>query len=347
MSEDLLTVPARQAQAALETRTLGQSSYNFNYRSFPSDLGSSYSKDYMIININVPVAGKVPGGVRDSEFVGPNFRTTLTGADSTVDNLRNSGIVGAPGAISAPRGATLGGAVGQVITVSAGPGFLPRSTKRIEESIALFMPPGGLVYNYQNKYEEISMTAIGGKILSGGAAVAAGAARAITGGSLNRATEIARSVYGITDTAGRIVSQAAILGGFPINPRVEVLFSHNDLRQFRFDFLMSPRNEKESQTIEEIVKTLRFHSVPELSAATGGFTYIPPAEFDISFYHNGKENTKIPRINTCVLTVIEVQYDPTDGIFSTFRDGSPVAVRMTLGFQEVEPLHKARILQGL
>jgi hypothetical protein len=208
------------------------------------------------------------------------------------------------------------------------------------------MPAGGLVYNYQNKYEEISMTALTGKVAGGIADVVLGVAGSVVKAAYERTQQVSRATGGIVDATGRVISQAAILTGFPINPRVEVLFSHNNLRQFRFDFLMSPRNVQESETIKEIIRILRLNSAPEISGEFGGFTYIPPAEFDISIYHKNIPNPHIPRINTCVLTVIEVQYDPTDGIFSTFSNGHPVAVRMTLGFQEIEPLHKKRINEG-
>jgi hypothetical protein len=109
---------------------------------------------------------------------------------------------------------------------------------------------------------------------------------------------------------------------------------------------MAPRNLKESESIKKIIETLRFHSAAELDKNTLGFTFIPPAEFDITFYNKGVENTNIPRINTCVLNVIEVDYSPASGVYSTFSNGHPVAVRLSLGFTEVEPLHKTRIMQG-
>jgi hypothetical protein len=314
-------------------RISGQSRYDFNYRAFPSDLGTEYARDYMIININVPV--NLAGTARGS------FQQNTLNQDSTVDRQRND-------TTSTGRSSTgiFGGTALNFATALVTGAPLSRRTKRIAESIAIFMPAGGLVYNYQNKYEEISMSALGGKVLSGAAALGAGAIAGALSRSLETGQRVGRSVGSITDAGGRVLSQIGLLSGFPINPRVEVLFSHNDLRQFRFDFLMSPRNEVESETIKQIVRTLRFHSVPEIDRGTAGFTYIPPAEFDISIYHNNAINPHIPRINTCVLTVIEVQYDPTDGIFSTFSNGHPVAVRMTLGFQEVEPLHKTRINQG-
>jgi hypothetical protein len=297
--------------------------YDFSYKAFPYDLSNDYHGHYMVININVPTGifnRDEPRGAFGNWF-------TTTTEFSTVDRAKFASIPGADG--------TFDGASTRA-AFSTG-----RRTKRITQSIALYMP-SGLVYNQQNKYEEVSMTALMGKAAATGAGLAVGA----RSGSLDKAIAAGAKARSIADSAGRIIGQASSLAGYPINPRVEVLFSHTDLRSFRFEVLMAPRNEKESQSIEAIVKTLRFHASPELDPQTAGFTFIPPAEFDISFYNKGQENVKIPRINTCVLNVIEVDYAPTDGTYSTFQNGHPVAVRLSLGFTEVEPLHKARIVQG-
>jgi hypothetical protein len=324
-------------------RISGQSRYDFNYRAFPNDLGTEYARDYIIININVPTNAVGPKIFQERTSL--NQQNILPGEISTVERARSGELSSGP---------ELGITSGNPLSIIAGAaaGFnVNRNTRRIAESIAIFMPAGGLVYNYQNKYEEISMTALTGKVASGIADTVLGVAGAVVKGAYERTQQIARATGGIVDAGGRLISQAALLTGFPINPRVEVLFSHNNLRQFRFDFLMAPRNVQESETIKEIIRILRYNSAPELGGSffgtgSAGFTYIPPAEFDISIYHNNIPNPHIPRINTCVLTVIEVQYDPTDGIFSTFSNGHPVAVRMTLGFQEIEPLHKKRINEG-
>jgi hypothetical protein len=97
--------------------------------------------------------------------------------------------------------------------------------------------------------------------------------------------------------------------------------------------------------MKAIIRTLRFHAAPELDSVTAGFTYIPPAEFDITFFNKGVENTAIPRINTCVMDRIEVDYAPT-GVYSTFSNGHPVAARLSLGMREIEVVHKRRVLQG-
>ena len=103
--------------------------------------------------------------------------------------------------------------------------------------------------------------------------------------------------------------------------------------------------------MREIIKTLRFHSAPELQSFTIGEgalgipTFIPPAEFDITFYNGATENLNVPRINTCVLERCEVDYAPSGG-WSTFSNGQPIAARLSLAFREIEIIHKRRVVQG-
>ena len=298
----------------VDSTTLGQSKYDFSYLTFPGDLGQSYMDHYMVININVPTDSN--GGLRGGLSGKLATVTPLTNNFSKVDTLRFS----AAGAIS-------GAAQGEL-------GTLKRGTRRIAQSIALFMP-SGLTFTGVNEYENISLTAIAG-------AIGTGAINAIT--SLIPSNLGGRALGTIFNTAAAVAGQVAKISGKPINPRVEILFSTTTQRQFTFEVLMAPRNEEESITIKNIIQTLRYHAAPEINP-TLGLTFIPPAEFDITFFHKGVENTNIPRINTCILERIDVDVAP-QGAYATFSNGYPVAVRMNLGFREIEMVHKLRVLQG-
>jgi hypothetical protein len=307
--------------------TLSQSKYDFAYKVFPNDLGMDYLGHYMVININVPIvpfSDDVPRGapITTSQF------NVLKGEKSKVDVLR----------YGANAQQNSGGA-------ETGTG-LTRRTVRIAESIALYMPGTQLIYNGRNTYEEVGLTALGGQILTGIMASGAGAIYGLVSRNIAGAGDVAAGVGNVMDSAGTVINAGAALAGIPINPRVEVLFSMTPLRDFQFEFLMVPRNEQEAITIREIVRTMRFHAAPELDSFTYGNTFIPPAEFDITFYHRGVENLSIPRINTCVLLECEVDYAPGTGIWQTYRDGSPLATRLRLVFKEVEVVHKLRVLQG-
>jgi hypothetical protein len=286
----------------------------------------------MVININVPT--KLDDNATPAGNYGGYFNPVVTNGlpqRSKVDVLRYGGATGATPFVntSSPNAPLLN---------------VPRFTRRIEESIALYMPTP-LVFNTNNIYEEISLTKLGGKLMVGAAsslAFVAGAGASLNGG-MSKASKKVFSALG--DVVGGVTT-AAKLTGNPINPMNEIIFASTAVRQFAFELLMAPRNEEESISIHSIIKTLRFHSAPEINTNTYGLTWIAPAEFDITFFNKGVENMNILRINTCVLERIEVDYAPAAGTFSTFRNGHPVAVRLSLGFREVEPIHKQRVLQG-
>lgn len=326
-------------QAATNTLNQGllQSEYDFNYRTFPSNLGADYQGHYMVININVPVrvSGDFTGLTPNSAFAN---QFDVLQQSSKVDALRFGNVSGQ--------------GQGQNNSLL---NRIPRFTKRIKQSIALFMPTP-MVYNSQNVYEDVSLSALAGN-LGVWAARRGNAFAAGLRGQANALTQGAnqRGIYGGN---GSPIGTITSLVKTPINPSVEVLFANVLQRSFIFEFLMTPSSYEESLTLKEIIQTLRFHGAPEIGGNyTGGSigaivgnaaaaaTWIPPAEFDLTFFFNGVENTNIPKINTCVLERIEVDYSPT-GIYSTFSNGHPVAARLSLGFREVEPLHKQRILQG-
>jgi len=280
--------------------------YDFKSLTFPQTITSEQQGHYMIININVPVWANNPGRPRGT-FTKTEELARAGGqlVPSNIDRLRFSQ-GGDPSYPDAQQQEALS---------------LPRFTRRITRAIALYVPTP-MVYAGQHGYSEIKMTGIVSGLvgnlfnLDGGAQLGGGASGGIPQ-----------------------------LGGMPINPRLEVLYANTSLRNFQFEFFFAPETFEESQNMKEIISTLRFYSAPELSPYTAGFTFIPPAEFDIKFYHQGRENTHIPRINTCVLESYEVDYAP-GGDWVTFSNGHPVMCRMILKFQELEIVHKLRIRQG-
>jgi Tail-tube assembly protein len=320
-----------------------QSSYDFRSRVFPEDLGQEDMSHYMVININVPTESSGSTTQKGNLPTG----SILGGQLSKVDQLRLNG----SGRLTAPDydfsqsvlGQFLSGydfsstALGQLLSgynfsdsiLGAAIGSLPdglppqRRTTRIKESIALHMPNGGLVYTENNKYEEVSMTAVITGIVGGVASVAG------VGSAFN--------------TALSAVKRGSQIAGYPINPAVEVLFAARPQRQWMFEVFMLPRSENEVQTVKEIIRTLRYYAAPEITL--NGFAFVPPADFDITFFQAGKENKNLPRINTCVIDRIDVDYSPEQS-YSTFVNGHPTAVRLSIGFREVEILHKQRVLEG-
>jgi hypothetical protein len=203
--------------------------------------------------------------------------------------------------------------------------------------------PTPLVFNTHNAYEEISLSALAGKLGTTAISAAFGAASSFMSNAA-RIVNIAAGIKKIYNPLGQVVSVGSKILQSPINPAVEILFANTLVRQFTIELMFAPRNEQESLSMHTIIKTLRFHGAPEINPTLSLF-WIPPAEFDITFYNKGVENMNILRINTCVLERIEVDYAPS-GVYATFRNGHPVSARLSMGFRELEPVHKKRVLQG-
>ena len=147
----------------------------------------------------------------------------------------------------------------------------------------------------------------------------------------------------------------AAASGTTINPQLELIYSSPSFREFRFDFMMYPRSSREAREVQNILNKLRFHQAPEIlregsAGGLGGFFLVPPSEFDIKFYYNGRINPNIPAISTCVLTSIDTDYAPNGwSAYEVPEDvgeariggtGMPVGIRLTLTFQETEIMTK-------
>jgi len=60
-----------------------------------------------------------------------------------------------------------------------------------------------------------------------------------------------------------------------------------------------------------------------------------PAVCRVSFMKGGAEHPVLPRFKMCAITQVDVNYTP-DGSYATYRDGQPVAMGLTINFQETK-----------
>jgi len=135
------------------------------------------------------------------------------------------------------------------------------------------------------------------------------------------------------------------LTSFAFNPYVEVIFNGISNRTFSFTFKLVARNEKEQQSIKQIIKEFKFHRSPELKFPTQYNYWKFPSEVDIQFIHKGKENSWLFKISTCAITNVTVDYTP-DGSYAAHEDGSPFSAALTIELIELEQLTKERINEG-
>lgn len=136
--------------------------------------------------------------------------------------------------------------------------------------------------------------------------------------------------------------------GVKINPFREVLFESIDYRTFNFKYRFFPKSEKETNAVKNIIDKFKEHMHPDLSA--NGFFFIYPSEFEIVYYYinpkteEPKENIYFNRIASCALTDMSVEYG--GDTFSTFNNGAPTQINLTLTFRELEQLTKREMKRG-
>jgi len=142
-------------------------------------------------------------------------------------------------------------------------------------------------------------------------------------------------------------------GGNILNPNTEVLYQGPQLRTFAFNFKMSARNSDESKQIQNICKLFKIASLPRAEGSGQknliGVPRIVQFTFKSVQNNNGKltsiDNPWIPKFKPCAIGSVNVNYTP-NGVWSTFEDGSPVAVNLTIQLQELKIIFDSEISGG-
>lgn len=138
------------------------------------------------------------------------------------------------------------------------------------------------------------------------------------------------------------------IGGAVLNPNTELLFNNIDLRNFGLNFKLMPRSSDESIDVRGIVEQFKKAMLPTAdpgslfdynknSDNTGiklGFIGVPKL-CRVSFMKGSGEHPYLPRFKMCAITSMDVNYTP-DGAYATYHDGQPVAMSLSLNFQETK-----------
>jgi hypothetical protein len=347
--------------AAGVSRTQSDELYNTDIMRYPLDVGGVDKGHYMIIHINEQYHTQFPSGSLAADL--PTVAANAKKYGIKKINQAIGTVVGAVGDVVTDSGFTealtppiripdtakdiLNKGISQFERIAETVGV--RTIRRTTETIALYMPDTmnfaqGQSYNELDLQSPLTKTI--GQIASQVDAYKAG--KGFAEGMVNGISNL--SPFFASFLPGNL-GQAAFAVGFGLvhNPMIEMLYSSPQFRQFRFDFMFYPRSQKEAKEVQKILRKLQFHQAPEIRKDSYSVFLIPPSEFDIKFYYNGHENPNIPKISTCVLENIDVDYAP--GGFSTYEvpgqfkpteggTGMPVAIRLSLSFKETEFMTK-------
>jgi hypothetical protein len=305
---------------------------------YPSDLGTGPYQSWITFNI-----------LESVETTGDRAYTDQLGG-RTNDPIGAGGFAGGSGQqgvrlfTDAINEALQGGAVEQALNsfgVKLTSFSVGQKVRKTKTSISLYVP-NTVVFNQRNEYSEVSLTQTFGAALA--------AAQLVQGseGSFQQGLQQAAQV-GVELVAGEDTRNALLywIGGSVLNPQIQVIFRMTSLRTFQFDFVLAARNRAEIQAIDNIVRRFRFHAAPRFAAAGSGRYLVPPDEFDIQFMFAGAPHGMIPKISTCVINSVDVDYAPS-GNYTLHDDdvGRPTSVRLQLNFQEVDLITKESVARG-
>lgn len=341
----------------------GNSKYSVDSQMYPSDLmdpNGIYGGNYVVFYINVPVDSKLVNGENSAQTVPdytPGERGYTVGSNFTKEQVLGAqAIISGGGAIA---GKVLG--VGNAGAVAAGlavagtavttnvAATTTRAQKRLATAIALHVPNQlatryGVTYGEEDTFGFSAAATLGKDIFD--AISKAGDMKDAAENLKNVAKGPGQAV--ITNLAlskGPMAGAISAATGLAPNPKRDQVFKSVDFRNFTFEYQFFPRDSGEAKNVLEIIRLFKYHMHPEYKESNK-FLYIYPSEFDIVYYQGNQENPNINRHTSCVLTEMSVNYTP-NGNFSTFSDGMPTQINVSMQFRELALLSKELIDKGM
>ena len=125
--------------------------------------------------------------------------------------------------------------------------------------------------------------------------------------------------------------------GVIINPNKELLFNNISLREFGFSFVFTARSQTEANTIKKIIHSFKKYSAPKTGST--GFFLASPDVFQIAYLYNGPgEHPFLNKFKVAALKSVNVNYTGSS-TYSTYHDGTPTHIIMSLTFSEIEPVY--------
>ena len=353
---------AANSQAPLSHMTIG-SKWSYSTLEYPMDIQSrSDMGHYMMFYINIAT---------DSGFGRTNSMTT----DKTEASRNKAKKDPAQAAVMAGGGFSeeQQGSAPDVTGSSWKPGFKPKvierkshqgtasnatgikRTHRTNDSIVLYMP-AQISTNYTADYKETELGAnfgeAAGRISKSDMSTLGGVGELVKGLSGMAAHQTERAAGALVGTAigGDINAARDKLSNRAQNNFLEACFTGLQFRKFSFQWKFTPKSPEEAKQVMKIIKTFKFHMLPEMKGGEHGRWFGNPAEFDLFYMFRGDENEWINKIQTCVLRNMDVNYAPNG--YQTFRPiegiqgAPPTEIDMKLDFQETKLITKEDALKG-
>jgi len=156
---------------------------------------------------------------------------------------------------------------------------------------------------------------------------------------INALSATAVSALGGNVSANQLISRAT---GQVFNPNLELLFDGVGLRNFSFNFEFFARSKREAQEIIRIIRCLKRSMSAKKGAAgntsVGGVFISAPDIFQLRYMKGNNPHPILNKFLPMALVDMQVNYTGSN-TYSTFHDGMPSHIVMTLSFKELNPIY--------
>ena len=132
-----------------------------------------------------------------------------------------------------------------------------------------------------------------------------------------------------------------------LNNNLELLFQGVNLRTFPYSITFSPRGPEEARIVKDIIRRLKTSMAPkagEFDGTAGGIFIQSPDVFQLKFLKDDADPPFLHAFKLCALTGMSVNYTNA-GTYTSYEDGTPVNIRMSLTFKELNPIYHEDYMQ--
>lgn len=288
------TPPTKSFRALNMPNDLVANKRNYYTEIFFTDFRSAAYGENNFINPILDSGSQTSAGVN----------ATVGGATGAVLGARLGGVVGGI------AGAVGGALFGQLVS-TGGTQVAPFGINSAVSSMRLPIP------NKINDLQTLSWTplSITGTVLN--------AAQGVSGALLPGASQAIAAARGVGGIATGLI-------GKTLNPLLFMTFNQQNFREFTFEWVLAPRNQKESDTISVIIKALKGAALPSF-----GFPFQDyPLIVNMKMYPNDLNGNVI--FKPMAIEGIGVNYtaNPNPAFFED--TGAPTIVTLTVRFKEIK-----------
>lgn len=181
----------------------------------------------------------------------------------------------------------------------------------------------------------------------------AGAGNIAIGGTISDAATIAaQRAYANVQAAianklgGRLSAESIMSAqGKVPNPYLTMLFRGVDFRTYSFSFKFFPYSERDSETIHNIIKTLRANALPDFTSESSDTFLGYPKEVEVAYKWKSGDNPYIHKFKRSVITAVDVDYTGA-GMFAVMRNGMPAVIQVGIKLSEIELVMRKDVKEG-